>query len=176
MYQMMYGDPSDRALPQEYWDRLDARLAKIGVPTRKRAGMSIEMDIAIVERVLGGFCADPDAWSETDEVRYYLYTAGTPHVVRGVAYEYPCLDNWTGYTRRYSRKWTRFAPSERIEDAWVVVEQMALTPRTPEESERMVYTRFRLWWKNTSLWVMSEQEAAEAICAAALAAVEKETV
>lgn len=136
--------------------------------------MSIEIDREIVEKVLGGFCADPDAWSETDEVRYYLYSgqlSRTPRVIRGVAYEYE-RDTRTG-ARRYARKWSRFAPSEDIRDAWVVVEAVTRVPRTREEAERMANTRFGLWWDRATLWAYSEREAALAICAAALAAVDK---
>lgn len=145
--------------------------------------MSIEMDIAVVEKVLGGFTLDPDAWSETDEVRYYLYSgqlSRTPQVIRGIAYAISasvCACTITDNDAQwYDRKWTRFSPSERIEDAWVVVEQITRVPQSRAEAERMANTRFGLWWDRAALWAYSEREAAEAICAAALAAVEKERI
>jgi hypothetical protein len=61
-----------------------------------------------------------------------------------------------------------------ISDAWKVVERITSPPQTMEEAHQAANTKFMFWWqtKGQDLWCFSAEEAAEAICLAALKAIE----
>jgi hypothetical protein len=62
------------------------------------------------------------------------------------------------------------AYSTDINRAWLVVERITRPPETPEEAHRAANTRFGFWWGEANLWAYTSQEAAHAICLAALRA------
>jgi len=64
----------------------------------------------------------------------------------------------------------RFLPSytTSMDAAWMVVEHMKQLPQTIGSPREMAGTWFIGWWKTVHLWEMSKEEAASAICVAAL--------
>jgi hypothetical protein len=69
-------------------------------------------------------------------------------------------------------RWTYFmagwSPLTRIQDAWMLVEKITSLPRTPEEAEKALNTRFMFWWNQANLWAYPAEKAAGLICAAIL--------
>ena len=63
-----------------------------------------------------------------------------------------------------------FNPLESMSDAWQVVEHITRPPQSREEALQAANTRFGFWFDKANLWSYSAQEAAEAICLAALRA------
>jgi hypothetical protein len=74
-----------------------------------------EMDKLIVENIMGGFCADPDAWTDDETILYCVYH-GDVLVGKPYASEF--------HEGKYSHSWERFEPSINIASAWSVVEKM----------------------------------------------------
>jgi len=76
----------------------------------------------------------------------------------------------------FGNTWTHIAPdmpwddipeySTDIAEAWQVVEKIT-EPRNDDAN-----TKFMLWWESSQLWAMNSKEASEAICLAALKAIE----
>ncbi len=58
--------------------------------------------------------------------------------------------------------------SQSMDAAWLVVEHITQPPTSREAALQMANTRFAHWFDGAHLWSESTQEAAQAICVAAL--------
>lgn len=83
--------------------------------------MTTEIDVQVIEALLGGFCDDPDTYTETNAVQYYLHPRDG--VLRSEPHEVPTLGrDWP--KPKYGHQWTRFRPSSDEGHAFVVVRAM----------------------------------------------------
>ena len=63
-------------------------------------------------------------------------------------------------------------PSSNLALAWYVLEHVTSPPTTVEDAKRAANTRIALWFDKASLWAMTSEEAALALCQAMLEAVQ----
>lgn len=57
-----------------------------------------------------------------------------------------------------------------MDAAWLVVERVTQLPRTSEDPRHSALSNFAMWFNEADLWADTAQEAAKAICIAALRA------
>ena len=130
----------------------------------------IDLDKLIVEKLMGGFCTNPDAHADTPEVWYYLKGAQSskPRLLRGDPWQWdvpgaPLHEKW-------DHQWVDWSPSTNIAHAWQIVELMG----TKGLSQHIGRHRDRLWHVQfcpgyCQKWEDGVAETAEvAICLAAL--------
>lgn len=63
-----------------------------------------------------------------------------------------------------------FDPLRDLNDAWQLVERVTQPPQSQEEAQQFRSTRFMFWFEKANLWACTREEAATALCVAALRA------
>jgi len=71
------------------------------------------LDVAVA-RCTFGFVENPDDWSDSNEVWYFIHSGGS--VIRGEPYTYESMKG------KYSHQWENFKPSLNIADAMFLVD------------------------------------------------------